>query len=231
MFKGNIPQGNPRPTPESGTHNRYFDLRSEGPSVPKGRVPCCHAVVAGARPGACRLTRAGVPAASTRRCMRETWAAPPAAPQPPSPQRQAALSQTSARPGGLQARGDTGTALRSRNLGHPGSRGSAGSASRPVRCSARRASRSLALPGSFWFPHTFPLRRRVRAERHAARRLPPWRGARGAAAAPGPPASGKQPARPARDTPAEPAPTPRASEPRGWRGPPDGRFRPPPRFQ
>lgn len=75
--KKRFPKTTPGQLQKRETHNRYFHLRNRGLRVEKGR-----AGVAWARPGARRQTRAGVPAASTRRCMRETRAAPPAALNP-----------------------------------------------------------------------------------------------------------------------------------------------------
>lgn len=114
-------------------------------------------------------------------------------------------SQSPRRAGGPGG-GGTGAALRSLSLGHPCSRGSVGSASRPVRSGAPRASRSPTFPGALWPSHTSQLRPRVRAERHAGLRLSPWRPARGVAAGLSPLASSKQP----RDPRATPQRSPRS---------------------
>lgn len=103
--------------------------------------------------------------------------------------------------------------MRRRSLCRPGSGCWAGSASRPVRSGAPRASvrdPRPSPPGSFPAPSPRQPLPRVRAKRPAGKRLPPRRGSSGAAAAPSPPASAS-PAEPAR-TCTLPG-TPRASEP------------------
>lgn len=218
MFAAN---GSPRETPGQlrhwEPHNRYFQLGSEGPRVQKGRAPCCHAVVAWARPRACRLTRAGVRAASTRRCMRGNLGGASCCSPAPNPQRKAALPQSPDGHGGLRAPWGSGAALRSCSLPPPRLPRPAGSASRPAR-----SSRSLAGPPPLArASHTSRLQPGVRAERPAGQRPPPWRGARGAAATPSP--RGLEQPRRARAHPASSAGTPRASGPGGWRGLPGGR--------
>lgn len=147
--KQHFPEETPGQLRKRETHNRYFHLRNQGPRVEKGR-----AGIAWVRPGAALQTRAGVPAASTRRCMRETRAAPPAALSlvtvwtrlwgSRDPQRQA-VSHGPGTAAGARGRGGGTAELQPPR---PGARGRVESAALPVRSGAPSANRLPTLPGS-----------------------------------------------------------------------------------
>lgn len=222
MFRRNIfPR---RPLANSGIGKHTTGTSTSEAEALLSRRAGCHAVVAWVRPGACRLTRAVLRAASTRRCMREAGAAPPAALSPePGPPKRGSAPTAPRPPWGFAGAGGRGGGIAEPQPSQPGAGGRAASASRPVRSSAPSASRSPTLPRSLWPSHTSTAlasgRSLLGEERAVQRRLrDPWP----LAARPTHP---RHP-RGVRAHPASSAGTPRASEPRGWRGPPGGRFRP-----
>lgn len=123
--------------------------------------------------GGCRLTRAEVPAASNPgRCLALSLS-------PEPPKKKAALSPSSHRLGGSRGKRGATAEPQPRPPGLP-----------PI--AQRRAPVSLDLPPrSLGLSHTFAALAPgpSRPKRRAGQRLPPWRGARGAAAALRPPAS------------------------------------------
>lgn len=222
MFRRNIfPR---RPLANSGIGKHTTGISTSEAEALLSRRAGCHAVVAWAHPGACRLTRAVLRAASTRRCMREAGAAPPAALSPePGPPKRGSAPTAPRPPWGLAGEGGRGGGIAEPQPSQPGAGGRAASASRPVRSRAPSASRSPTLPRAFWPSHTSTAlasgRSLLGEERAVQRRL---RDPRPPAARPTHP---RYP-RGVRAHPASSAGTPRASEPQDWRGPPGGRFPP-----
>lgn len=225
--KKHFPEATPGQLRKRETHNRYFHLRIQGPRAEKGR-----AGVSWARPGACRQTRARVPAASRRRCMRETGAAPPAALSPePGPPKRGCAPTVPGPPRGLAGAGGRGDVTAEAKpppawcprlgrvglLPGPQRRAQRQTLADPPRLASGPSRPARLLPG-------------VRAERPAGRRfLGEERAVQCRLGVPRP----EQPARPARDPrhragahPAGSFWTLRASKAWGRWGPPDGRSRP-----